>query len=213
MLFSAIDLLTTDIEALGWVERYGRLTRPVTILTHQGIEDEEKFYKTLPVSCSVSLADCQEGNTRYYAMTPDSSKKSVAYWEQQSGFTFTYDEGDGFLTGSAVARFVGWLNLTKLGKTDCTITADIVAPLLQTLNTTKRPTSGVFTNGSVRFELIEQVQKDEAIFSEYTYDNQETGYLLFPYDFFAVDVAVTLKIDRNCFNAFTTAAEVSCQTY
>ena len=212
MIFAAIDLLTTDIEALGWVERYGRLTTPVRIIDHQDRETEEQTFVIFPVSCNVTAADCLETDTRYYPLVPDSTKKSIAYWEQQGGFSFT-NENDGFLTGSAVARFVAWLNISELGKTDCTITADIIGPLLNTLDVTKTPTSGVFTNGQIKFKVIEQVEKSADIFSAYTYDNQETGYLLFPYDYFALDVEISLKIDKNCFSAFTTESAITCQTY
>ena len=102
-------ILRTYLQGLPFVDRLAGVVRTVTITGEDGKR------KAFPVACNVTNADCTAG--RYQDLVPDSSRKSVMYFED-GGTVLT-----GLLKGDpqfrSTIRLIGWLNLKKMGLTDC----------------------------------------------------------------------------------------------
>jgi len=213
LIQTAIEVLTPQLVALGWVENYGGVVQRIA-LPIQNNNDGMK-YKNIPVACGVSFDDCNK-NQRYTALSPDSSKKSVLYWEVLQGFTDRGNDGQQrrrrVLQGRA--RLVGWLNAAKLGKTQCNTAADamrsIVPILYQDFKAAALP--ALFENSRIEFNLIGEQPKSRAIFSPYDYDKNIDGFLLYPYDYFAVDVEIKVYLSL-CDYSFTPDAQIDCVDY
>lgn len=210
LIQDAIDLLTPSLTALPWVEFFGGVTQRVSIPQSDG--NGGTIYKNIPVSCSFTASDCNVAQ-RYQALTPNSSKKSVLYWEVTQGLT---DQGskDGqrqkrILTGSA--RLVGWLNTNKLGINECNTAADAMRSLLPLMyaRVDGFAPGSPFYNSKVVFEFAGEDIKDSNIFGAYDYGNNKDGFLLHPYDYFAirVNIAVTLSL---CDYSFTPDTPIEC---
>jgi len=104
---------------------------------------------------------------------------------------------------------VGWLNKKKLGKDDCSITSIVVANVIRALTQGKR-TFNEFPFTKVSIKINQQVLGDEKIFSRYSYSETEIQYLIYPYDFFALDLKVKFSINEDCMEEFELGIENEC---
>ena len=180
-------ILLTHLQGLPFADRLAGLVRTVTITGEDGKR------KAFPVACNVTNADCTAG--RYQDLVPDSSRKSVMYFED-GGTVLT-----GLLKGDpqfrSTIRLIGWLNLKKMGLTDCDFATTAITNIIKNLPWAEFNSPA---NGFVRVKLtgLNVLEKSSAIFSRYTYDEAVTQYLLYPYDYFGLNLTVEYTVRRSC---------------
>ena len=180
-------ILRTYLQGLPFVDRLAGLVRTVTITGEDGKR------KAFPVACNVTNADCTAG--RYQDLVPDSSRKSVMYFEDGGTVLTGLLKGDPQLRSTI--RLVGWLNLKKMGLTDCDFATTAITNIIKNLPWTEFNSPA---NGFVRVKLtgLNVLEKSSAIFSRYTYDEAVTQYLLYPYDYFGLNLTVEYTVRRSC---------------
>lgn len=173
---------------------------------------------TFPVSCDVTGATCVEQG-RYLELLPNDQFRAVIYFEQRSDVRFVgyLDAKDKLMRFDADVRLVGWLNLKKMGLTDCSITARVVMGIIKALTTTRGETDrnsgrllitdGNYTNAAVEVVPVRQVRQDKSIFNRYTIPEDQ---LLYPWDYFALDLRCSLIVGRECFAEVTDDVEILC---
>lgn len=198
------DIIKTAIEDLAFVDRIAGIVKPVTI--SEDI-DGQKRVKTFPVACNVTEADCVSG--QYTDLVPNSQKNSVIYFEDL-GVQFIGNVKSEMRFRSQL-RLVCWLNLKRMGITDCnwssTATLHIIKSILQAdvpFNST--PFTGMKYTG------ISQPVKSASIFSKYSYSEQVNQYLLYPYDYFAVDFVVEYGVKAACIEDLPELGPELCET-
>lgn len=150
-------------------------------------KDGNKVQKAYPVSCTFTADDCKNGN--YNDLTPDSKYKTVIYFED-GGVTFNNRQGK-FICYTSNLKLVCWINVKKYasGVCDigdpCTASAEIIKKILCCL-----PSQPVYATPFSRFmpTVVSEDIRSNSIFSKYTYNELQTQYLLYPYDFFALNI-------------------------
>ena len=198
LLGQAIELLRQDIESLSWVDRFGGLTQVVSYETFD--KDNNRVVKTIPISCASNTEECNNKDQFYQNLIPDSSKKSVLYFEPLQGFT---DNGaingnQYFRNYTGRTRLVGWVNSKLLGlQDDCLLSAKLIRSLFPIIVSEFSNLTGVFEGAKIRFRNPKVVVKSPSIFSSYTYD-VDTQFLINPYDYFAIDIDVVLDLNVGC---------------
>lgn len=188
-------ILKTYIVTLPWADKVGGLVQTVNVLDKSGEKGVEKSY---PVSCDVTSDACVKGI--YQALTPDSKKKSIMYFEDRGGVTFKRQEGDR-LHYTAQLRLIGWLNLKQLEcdtcgtEGGCGVSGDYVLDVIQLFPYRPIDVGGFY---GVMIHPPVQVERSVSIFSRYTYNETATQYLMYPYDYFALDFDVDFMINTRC---------------
>lgn len=177
---------------------------------------KQKF--VFPVSCDVDGTACWEQG-RYFELLPNDLYRAVIYFEQLTDVRFEgyKDEKRRIMIYRTNIRLVGWLNLKKLGSTDCTLTARVVLGIIKALTVNQGEfsrnsgrfvvTDEAYTNAVVEVEPVAQVRQDKSLFSRYTL--KETN-LLYPWDYFAIELACVLYVGRECFDAVEAGTEIVC---
>lgn len=186
------EILRDKIETLPFVDRIAGLVKALTISEET---DSGKKRKTFPVACNVSQADCMAG--AYQDLVPDSAKKSVIYFEEAGGTQMLGFDGPKMKFRSNL-RLVGWLNLKKMGLTDCGWSSTAVLQIIRELSDYTQPSN--HNNKFIHLKItgISEAEKSAAIFSRYTYDETVTQYLIYPYDYFALNISVEFFVNKNC---------------
>lgn len=174
---------------------------------------------TFPASCDVSGRACYEEG-RYFDLLPNDRYKTVAYFEQQTDVRYTgFKDGtkDKIMTFETDVRLVCWVNAKKLGYADCSVTGRIVLGMITALSARRGEmsrTSGrfdvedeAFTNAVVEADVVRQLRRDASIFSRYTLPVVD---LLYPWDFFALDIRCAFHVGRECFEAVAVGEEITC---
>jgi hypothetical protein len=172
----------------------------VVVAASQTVENTVKIF---PMACGVQHRECNVG--KYNDLVPNSKYKSIIYFE------------DGGVTFGAVAknlqafnsriRLVGWLNLQKLGSTNCTRASDVIIEILREL-----PKFPVNEGNFIRLKITaaSEVTKNKQIFSKYTYKEEQNQYLIYPYDYFALDLTAEWFMNLDCIREYTPASPILC---
>jgi hypothetical protein len=185
------NILKGKIEGLVWIDKIAGLVQTVTIRIKEG---ETIVNKNYPVSCDVDYDSCNKG--RYQDLAPNSKKKSILYFEDR-GVQFIKRHGNTIQFQSSL-RLVCWLNLKLINAAECDadirncgVSGDYVIEVIKALPSVPFTIQGFI---SMNISNISQVIRSVDIFSKYTYNEQSTQYLLFPFDFFALDLEINFTI-------------------
>jgi len=220
LIATAISAASTALTGLGVVDRYGGLCIPVTFT--QEVDQGRLTRKVFPVREGVNADTCYNKG-KYEDLVPADHYKNLVYWEELAGMAEATPPSSLKLSRSYVylrgsARMVYWLNLPKMGASNDayrTIGDQFAWAMIEALRDGFNVASGAFTGTQVRFDSARQNPRDVSIFSKYSYDAETVGkYVLYPYDFGAIDFEVTMIVPRRCVsaNALALGAELECVT-
>lgn len=200
------QILKSYISPLGFIDKLGGVVRVVT--KNESDSEGSVIRKSFPVDCDVTNDDCLTG--KYVDLMPNSAYLSVSYFEDQGVRLVTQDVRN--FTFEATLKYVCWLNLKKLGKTSCSNSALAYLNILKALPTAYfNQTVNTVPYSRVIIKVDGQDIKSPQIFSKYTYDEEKTQYLIYPYDYFSMNVNVQFTISQACIPAFTTGEELICE--
>jgi hypothetical protein len=131
---------------------------------------------------------------------PDSKLRSMAYFEDQGS---TIDKMRGLtLFMKSRLRLVCWFNPVLIDKDYATRETDpsaiFQAAVLTWLTSMQHERGQVL--GDICVRVVRILSQDASIFSQYTYNNAQSQYLLLPYQYFAFDIEVTYRAasDAGC---------------
>lgn len=204
------NLLTPRITALDWVDRYGGIVRTVNLqVKGKGDKLEIKRY---PVACDVTPKDCDNVKIQQ-DLVPNDAYKSVIYWEQvspmaNSGFTSTKDFYTKKFKGTA--RIVVWLNLAKLGVDNCKDGFLTLPSLEEALTIKGNNLPAPYDGFQFWVQPLKMVKQDiNTVFGHYDYDKLK-NYYLYPFDFYAIDVAFEMNQCLSKGGVFTPLPPIDC---
>jgi hypothetical protein len=185
------DIIKGHIESLDFVDKIAGLVSPMTFEMRD--KDNNMVEKTFPIACCVSAMDCKGGS--YNELMPDSTYKTVIYFEDQ-GVSFQRAESNWKYYQSNL-RLVCWINIALIlgddckSGTACTYSAHIIAEIIRAL---PRFPENHSPFDHVYSEITGQEVRNPSIFSAYTYDEKHTQYLMYPYDYFALNIQTNFAI-------------------
>lgn len=182
-------ILKSQIENLSFMDRVAGAVR---VVRRQDVTDKGPIIKTFPVDCDVTQKDCVSG--KYTDLFPNSKYKSIHYFEDLGATVPTGQDQSNF-DFEARLRLVGWLNLQKLGKATCSVSHLAIAAILKAIEA-KNFNNDPFTRIQIKCTGIEP--KTAAIFSKYSYSEEISQYLLYPYDYYAINFSVSFRVPYKC---------------
>lgn len=185
------NIIKGHIEGLHFVDKIAGLTS----VTYFDVTDKDKntVQKAFPVACCVTADDCKVG--AYNELMPDSKYKTVIYFEDR-GVSFTRSESNWKYYTSNL-RLVCWINVTKLIGVDCkegtacTVAAHLITDIIRALPSFPEHN---YPFNHVYSEVVNQEVRSNGIFAAYTYDEKHSQYLMYPYDYFALDIQTNFAI-------------------
>lgn len=122
--------------------------------------------------------DASNQGNDYIAMLPADGESAVAFWQVLSTKPDDKQRAtDKALPMVASCRLVVWANKRRLSP------PDVSAVLLECVRQAQAADLTEEWLQTVRLDLLNVERRDKAIFSEYTFDEVDTQYLLEPYDF------------------------------
>lgn len=185
------NIIKEYIDELTFVDKIAGLVS-TQYMTVTG-EDGAKVTKSYPVACCTTAEDCKAG--AYNDLTPNSDYKTVLYFED-GGVSLLETTGR-FKKMRSRLRLVCWINVTKMNGdpcyTDipCTASTNIIIEIIRALPDFPINYAPFM---QVKFDVLNQLVRSNSIFSQYTYNEKQTQYLMSPYDYFALDIETTFSI-------------------
>jgi hypothetical protein len=195
------SILKSKIEHLNFVDKIAGMVRPMIIDMQD--KDNKLIKKLLPIASDITAEQCRGG--RYNDLIPNSKYKSILYFED-NGTSFSYKAKNRAYFSSKLS-LVCWLNLKKLQ--DCDVT--VISPQVILMIIAAWPEFpfeyGIYREISIK--SISENVKNSGIFNKYSYDESLNQYLLWPYDYFSLQISVEYWIGLNCINDIT-ITECTC---
>jgi hypothetical protein len=149
--------------------------------------------KRFPIACSVvDPLSCSDAIVR--DLVPDGRYRSILYFEDMGGVRRGIPNR---LTGTEYSvrlRLVVWVNLNKLGDV-CTSGDEFQRNIMAVLDS-ERYNSDIYK--AIVHRVTNIVTKDRSIFSKYNYDELNSQYLNYPYDYFALDIETSYRLLPGC---------------
>jgi len=198
------SIIKARIEDLDFVDKIAGLVSTA----YMKIEGVTKSY---PIACCVTANDCKEG--AYNDLAPDSKYKTVIYFEDR-GVSFERYAGNWKYYKSSL-RLVCWINVAKINSDTCwtadgcTLSSHLIADIIRHLP--EHPINFPPFD-QVYSEVTNQEIRSNSIFSPYTYNETQTQYLMYPYDYFALDIETSFAICLKGTVVFEPCAETSDST-
>jgi hypothetical protein len=163
--------------------------------TYMNITDENgvKVQKCFPISCNTTAEDCKCG--LYNDLCPDSQYKTVIYFED-GGVRFNDRVGE-YICYTSSLKLVCWINVARYmaeccgSGVPCSASADIIKKILCVLPSHPEEIDP-FTR--VYPVVVSQQIRSNAIFAQYTYNEKQTQYLLYPFDYFCLNIETTFCV-------------------
>ena len=199
------DIIINRLATLPWLDKYVGV---VKTLSYQGQDSLGKtIIKRMPVSCRTSQNQCSSGT--YIDLCPDNKKKSI-FFLKDNGVRFVSKDGDKYYWRASY-NAVGWLNLPKLGYENCNYSGVAITGILS-----KFPSSPFQEIGSiyqrVMINVDGQLSQNTNPFSEYTFPEEITQYLMYPYEAFVLPITVDFMINKSCLSALPLGQPIACLT-
>ena len=183
-----------------------KLAGVVKVITMQDKnESDSTIIKSFPISSNTSLEECKKPGA-YKDLIPNSKYGCMVYLEEETGVDFISEDRNGKKYSTAFL-LVGWINQKKLGTSDCSVTGKIVNTIINAL-TIKPFNRDIYQ--SIIIEVTGQNPKSLNPFSKYTYDEENTKYLMAPYDYFSLKVEVIVNVNLACIEPFQKRTEIIC---
>lgn len=184
----------TLLTPLNWTDlNAGLIKEFIQVKTVERDGKQIPIRKIFPVSCELTNDQCIS-NSKYLDLVPNTSRRSIAYFEDQ-GCRFIDKAGSTF-NFSGNMRLVCWVNGKKFDYNLCSISAFLIGSILSKVPSNP-DNSGDFTK--IKITSIKEVAKDSRIFAKYNYDESVRQYLMNPFDYFALDLEYTFSADPYCF--------------
>ena len=185
------NIIKSKIEDLNFVDKIAGLV--TTVYMNITDENDNKVQKSFPVACCTTAEDCKAG--AYNDLCPNSDYKTVIYFED-GGVSFDRAAGNHKYYKSRL-RLVCWVNVAKLlldecyNESTCTISASLIAQIIRALP--RHPLHYDYLD-FVYHEVTGQQVHSNSIFAAYTYNEKQTQFLMYPFDYFALDIESTFAI-------------------
>lgn len=200
MIIDIADILKGFIEPLPFIGTIAGIVKTLEV-SSEG-DNGRAITKRYPIALNTP-SDCDQ--SKYMDLVPDFSKKSIIYFEDR-GTTFLERRGSLQFFESRL-KLVCWLNVDLLGY-ESLLSPVIIKEIMRVIPDGIFNVPEMYQRISIKIENEEQ--KDANIFSRYTYDEKVTQYLMFPADYFALNLKVNYAVNLHCQTPFTLNETVSC---
>lgn len=209
MVSQALSLVADTFRDLPWVDKYSGLTRTARRQTVD--RDNKRSTQSFPVTIECSADDCWN-KSRYKDLVPDSSRKSIVYWEQTGDLPIT-PLNRKFLSAQTSLRLYCWFNLLALGKDDCDFKSLVFAELVRVFYRKKiNLEENEFKISNLKLVPLRLNSFDKSLthFAKYTYGDLEALFV-YPYDFCTIDFELSFTMPVNCFPEIAIGDEIICK--
>ena len=170
-------------------------------------ENDGVITKTFPISCNTTFEECTKSGA-HKDLIPNSRYGCMIYLEEESGVDLISEDRSGKKYRTSFL-LVGWLNQKKLGTNDCSVTGKVVNTIINSLSV--KPFNNDIYN-AIQIEVSGQNPKSTNPFSKYTYDQDNTQFLMAPYDYFSLKIEVNFTVQPLCITPFEKQNETTCNT-
>lgn len=183
MIRTIVKEIVPYIDALNFADLTAGV---VTVATKNQMSENGTVNKIFPIYENTP-DECNGGD--YLVLIPDEKYRAIIYFEEL-GNTITSQTNYEIKISSDI-RLIGWFNLKNIG---ASVTSDVLLRLIAQAIPETLADFGDIEN--IQISLTGIPNKSTTLFSQYTYNEAERQYLLFPFDYGALNYTVTYSLNK-----------------
>jgi hypothetical protein len=147
--------------------------------------------KTIPVAVNTDITSCDDSILLNFV--PDSSKTSIIYFEDR-GTQMTKMENQSvyFISNFTLVCWFSYEKINHMLTNTSQITGNLIKYLPENMGNIS-PLIGVFLS------VTGQQANDGAVFSKYSYIEEISQYITYPYGYVALDLQAEYHVRKDCF--------------
>jgi hypothetical protein len=178
-----VNEIVTDLASLSFLDKITGIVKPAQI-------DVDGTIKTIPVALNLNPTTCNDSQLLDYV--PNNTKTSIIYFEDQ-GTTVTDYSGEaiGFTASFAL---ICWFNYRLINPL-LTNTSQIAANIIKLLNVEMGNIAPLI---AVILSVTGQDSNDGAVFSKYTYLEDQSQFITYPYGYVALNLSADFRVRPEC---------------
>jgi hypothetical protein len=206
----SILLVTEKLSSISYIDKKSGIAK-VYSMVKEG-DGGKAVTKRIPVSTYTTAQQCNNKTIRQYDLIPDSRLKGLLYFEEIAPIRPIEKKAAGTRYESKL-RLICWLNPvlldsdTSAAGVSIKVMTDIISKL--TNEQFFHDPSQYFSSVNVTVDNIPE--KSAQLFSRYDYDEKVTQYLMYPFDYFAIDLSIKYLVPvRVCGTNYTPVAGSAC---
>ena len=152
---------------------------------------KDKLEKKIPAIINLRKTTCNASD--YIDLIPNTNIRSLVYFEDQG--TNLIDSNCRYYYFRSNIRLVYWCNLKLINKNYLS-TEPIQAVIIRELKQLNIASFDYISQ--IRIDIDKPVTKEMQIFGKYDYNEGEKQYLIYPYDYFAIDFFIDWALAESC---------------
>jgi hypothetical protein len=185
------DIIIDRLSTLPWLDKYTGVVKTISYQSKN--KDSGTIIKRMPAYCRTSAADCSSG--RYIDLCPDSRSKSVLFLED-NGVRFVKRDGNRYFWRASY-NLVVWLNLPALGYEGQSYSGIAINGILSKFPPTPFQNVGSIYQ-QVNINLDGQLGSNSNPFAKYSFPEEITQYLMYPYEALSLPITVDFMTNKAC---------------
>lgn len=194
MIYKIAELLRDQISSLNFVEVAAGLAKPYIVrvnTTPIDAEAPEMLDKIVPMAYN-DLGIVCETDGSLYELVPDTTKKSIVWWEDLG--TEPLVEETYYYQCRSSLMCVGWWNLPLIDQTmidPSLLVANIIAAVPESL-------TNVDYLSQIRVAFAGEEISGASVLDKYTFNDAEDQFATFPYAVTGIRFTVDFAFGKNC---------------
>ncbi len=204
MIIEVGNIIKSYLQPLAFIDKLAGVVKVITKTDQDA--NNKPVIKKFPVACDVDYDQCMSTGI-YKDLVPDSSIGCIVFLEdlglRKTGTRGRKEQWKGSY------KLLSWVNNAKLGYADCSITKNIVVSIMKQFPVVPA-NNGIYQQ--LRIEVLgEEPKSGQNPFSKYTFSEEQTQYLMYPFDYFSLLIDVTFEIDKRCIVPFEKLPSIPCK--
>ncbi|MFT3704640.1 MAG: hypothetical protein QM802_19905 [Agriterribacter sp.] len=203
-------IIRDKLKDIPFIELFGGIVYTQTKVDRIFAGEDDEIGRSIeykfPVTCDYTgSVSCDHKGLKDFI--PNGKLKGMMYFED-NGILPNGTKG-GIIKYISRLRMIVWLNTKFVDMPPCsTLTTPVMNGILERLIGKNPFNQGDFQSISIRIEAIPAVSIQ--LFNRYSYSEKDTQFLMPPYEYFAIDLAVDYNINPYCLNYIQTKTPELC---
>lgn len=183
---------------LQFVDRITGIVKPAKIKVAD-------LVKTIPVALNTDISTCNDSILLDFV--PDSNKASIIYFEDRGTQMTKMENSSIYFTSNFT--LVCWFNYLKIDQA-LTNTSQITGNLIKYLPEIMGNISPLI---GVVLSITGQQSNDGAVFNKYSYFEEISQYITYPYAYVALDLQAEFRVRKECIVDITGNSDICEDSY
>lgn len=196
----SILIINKTLSSISYLDKMSGIAK-VYPLVQEG--ENRALIKKIPVSTYTNAEQCNAKTIHQFDLIPDSRLRGMIYFEELAPIRVIEKRTAGNRYESAL-RLVCWLNpqLLDAAEDPKRVGTKVLVDVIKRLTEEQMFHDPEKMFSAITIDVVAVPEKTSQLFNRYDYDEKLTQYLMFPFDYFAIDLSIKYLVPFKICNEY-----------